>query len=81
MVREFEEVVFNLEPGEFSEVFKSPFGWHIAHVEAKAGGETPNFDDICEPLKKKLYEESRNAIIEAQVDTLREKATIEETAD
>jgi len=30
MVPEFEEIVFNLEPGEVSNIFESEYGYHIA---------------------------------------------------
>ena len=32
MVPEFEDVVFNMQPGEVSDVFKTRFGLHIAKV-------------------------------------------------
>lgn len=32
MVEEFERVVFALRPGEVSEIFRSPFGFHITKV-------------------------------------------------
>ncbi|HMB70341.1 MAG TPA: peptidylprolyl isomerase, partial [bacterium] len=35
MVPEFEEVAFSLDPGDVSEVFSSPFGYHVVKVEEK----------------------------------------------
>lgn len=37
MVPEFEKVAYSLEPGQISEPFLSPFGWHIVHVTGQKG--------------------------------------------
>ena len=37
MVPEFEEVAFNIQEGEVSEVFESPYGYHILQVSSKIG--------------------------------------------
>lgn len=37
MVPEFEAVIFKLKEGELSEVFESPFGFHLAIVDEKRG--------------------------------------------
>lgn len=40
-VPEFERVMISLKPGEISQPFKSPFGWHLAQVlERRAAGLT-----------------------------------------
>jgi peptidyl-prolyl cis-trans isomerase C len=38
MVEEFENVVFALQPGERSAIFRTPFGFHIAHVRSRTSG-------------------------------------------
>jgi len=35
MVKPFEDVAFSLKPGEISEPFKTPYGWHIVKLEER----------------------------------------------
>jgi hypothetical protein len=45
MVEEFERIVFALEPGEVSDVFRSPFGFHIAKVYERFPAVVDDFVD------------------------------------
>ncbi len=70
LVKEFEEVVFNLKDGEISEIVETPFGLHIitkiseeklppipedvAKAEIKSIIEKTKFDKWFEDMKKKL---------------------------
>jgi parvulin-like peptidyl-prolyl isomerase len=38
MVEEFDNVVFAMQPGERSAIFRTPFGFHIAEIRSKAPG-------------------------------------------
>lgn len=53
MVPEFEEVMNATEPGNVSEVFRSPFGWHILKVEDRRS------QDITDQARR---EKARKAI-------------------
>lgn len=76
MVPEFEEVVFSMKPGEVSDVFKTPFGLHIAkvldHIPAKPRG----FEEVKDEVRRHLYEQAENARIDAYTAELKEKADI-----
>jgi peptidyl-prolyl cis-trans isomerase C len=77
MVPEFDDVVFALEPGRVSEVFRTPFGYHIARViEIRPAG-VPKFNLVRERIAEILYAEKRQRAIDSFIDGLRAKATIE----
>lgn len=81
MVPEFEEVVFNMEPGEVSDVFKTPFGLHIAKVLDRIPAAPRPFDEVKEDVRQYLYEQAENACIDAFTADLKQRATIERSAD
>jgi peptidyl-prolyl cis-trans isomerase C len=56
MVPEFDAVVFELEPGEFSEPFQTEFGWHIATV-IERDDERPVELSVLESLRSRAYDE------------------------
>jgi parvulin-like peptidyl-prolyl isomerase len=79
MVQEFDEVVFALEPGRVSGIFRTPFGFHIARlIERRAEG-IPKFDELREKIEKTLYTEKRQRAIDRFIDQLRARAAIENT--
>jgi parvulin-like peptidyl-prolyl isomerase len=78
MVPEFEEVVFNLEAGEISEVFHSPFGYHIAKVYDRVPSRERPFEVVREEVKNALKDMRENTAIDAYTAKLREKAEIKE---
>ena len=55
MVEEFEDVVFELSPGEQSAVFETRFGFHIVRiVEKRAAGVQP-LSEVYEAISDYLY--------------------------
>ncbi len=80
MVPEFEDVVFEMEVGATSEVFQTVFGFHIAKlVDRRAEGLRP-LKDVEPDIKKELMNDRQTKALEAVVDQLRERATVEDSA-
>ena len=78
MVKEFEDVVFNLRVGETSGVFRTVFGFHIAKLlDHRPAGLRP-FAEVKDSIQQELFEQRRTRLLEQYVDRLRESATIED---
>ncbi|MEI6810109.1 MAG: peptidylprolyl isomerase [bacterium] len=81
MVEGFEKVVFGMEAGQVSDVFRTEFGYHIAKVhEKRAPGPIP-FESILKKIKEVLHEQRKNDEIGRVVDGLRTTANIVETPE
>jgi parvulin-like peptidyl-prolyl isomerase len=78
MVPEFEEIVFNLEVGQVSDVFQSPFGYHIAKVYDKVPARSRPYEDVLAQVQQALIDARENTAIDAYTAQLREKADIQE---
>ncbi len=76
MVPEFERVMNSLEPGQLSEPFISPFGWHLMQVLERRdhdGTEEVRRAKAREAIRQRKLEEER----EAWLRELREEAYVE----
>lgn len=78
MVPEFEDVVFKMEVGEMSDVFQTPFGYHIAKVYDKLPAKERPFEEVVAQVQQALIDARENAAIDAFTARLREKAEIQE---
>lgn len=78
MVQEFEDVVFNLPPGQISDVFQTEFGFHIAKVLDKRPPLPAQLEDVQQIILKELTEQARQKAMEDFVDAEKDKAVIEE---
>ncbi|MDQ6676419.1 MAG: peptidyl-prolyl cis-trans isomerase [Acidobacteriota bacterium] len=76
MVPEFEEVIFAMAPGQTSPVFRSTFGFHIAHCLARKPEGTPGLPDVREEIEMRLHRERQQHEVEKYVDSLRARAEI-----
>jgi parvulin-like peptidyl-prolyl isomerase len=78
MVAEFEDVVFAMEPGQISDVFKTEFGYHIATVTDKNPPMPCPLEHVRELIVRELTEQARQKTIEKFIDAQKAKAVIEE---
>ena len=78
MVPEFENVVFAMNVGDISDVFQTPFGFHIAKLTDKRPSSVCPFDDVADSIEKELFEQAKQALVEKFIDAEKAKASIEE---
>lgn len=76
MVQEFEDVVFKLEFGKCSDVFKTPFGYHIARLDDKREGNYVPLDEVSKNIRQKLETENRDQKFKEILSELRSQADI-----
>lgn len=80
MVEEFEAVVFNLTPGQVSDVFRTRFGFHVAKVYDRHPPAVAPLDQVRSQIVEQITEQKREQALGDYLDTLRNKATVEEAA-
>ena len=78
MVEEFDAVVFALEPGQVSDVFRTPFGYHIAKVIDRKAEGIRAFAEVSADIETLLFEQKKQRRIEQFLDSLRAKADIQQ---
>jgi len=78
MVEEFDDVVFNLDVGQVSKVFRTRFGYHIAKLYDRKPAVIPPLGEIRDEIANELKEQMRSKAIDEFVDRLKNKAKIEE---
>jgi len=78
MAEEFEDVVFNLDVGQVSDIFHTRYGFHIAKVYDRTGEAVLSLEEVKEQIREELKEQSQQKAIEQFIDKLRSTAQIEE---
>ena len=78
MVEEFEDVVFNLSPGQVSDVFRSRFGFHVAKVYDRRPPAVAEFAAVKKQIVEELKEQKKEEALGDHLDALKSQATIEE---
>lgn len=61
LVKEFEDVAFNLQENEISKSFKTAYGWHIVQLIKKYP--LPTYKELESELKRKVQNDERSEII------------------
>jgi len=77
MVPEFEEVIFALQNGARSEIFRTIFGFHIATVLQRKLAEYSSLESMRPMLSRRMLEERRRHIIDMAMEEALRTASIE----
>ncbi len=78
VAEEFDDVVFNLDVGQVSDIFRTRFGFHIAKVYERKPAVVSGFEEVKSKIKDALKERLKEEAIEHFVDDLRSSAEIEQ---
>ena len=76
MVPEFEDVVFAMDPGRRSPVFRTPFGFHIAEVRARAPAGIADLSEVRHIIEPFLAAMNEQNALQRVIAGLRAKADI-----
>ncbi|MBI1395901.1 MAG: peptidylprolyl isomerase [Betaproteobacteria bacterium] len=74
MVKPFAEAMRSLKKGETSGPVKTPYGWHIIHIDDVRTPQFPTFEQVKDQVSKQYLAKQRDELIES----LRKQAKIEE---
>jgi peptidyl-prolyl cis-trans isomerase C len=78
MIPAFEDVVFDMEEGEISDVIPSEFGYHIIMLTSvRDARNILRFDDVREEIANILMRKKRGEVYDSLVTSLRANAAIE----
>ena len=81
MVDEFDAVVFALQPGQRSGIFRTPFGYHIAELREKASGRPREPGMAQREIEAYLTSKRRHEAMEHGLEALRANAEIARTEE
>ena len=74
---QFENVAFNLKPGEISPVFRTDYGFSIMKLEAREEPKQLVFEEVQAKIKTQLEQQNSEKLRQALTDRLRKNARIE----
>jgi parvulin-like peptidyl-prolyl isomerase len=78
LVEEFEDVVFNLNIGQVSDIFRTRFGFHIAKLYDRRPPAIPPLKEVKDQVLEQATAHKREQALGEYLDSLRSKAKVEE---
>jgi parvulin-like peptidyl-prolyl isomerase len=78
MVDAFDRVVFALEPGQVSGIFRTEFGFHIAKVFARRPAGPRSLQEVKDQIAETLFNQKREKAVAQYLDKLIAAAKVEE---
>jgi parvulin-like peptidyl-prolyl isomerase len=76
MVAEFDAAVFALPAGSMSEIFRTPFGFHIAKVYERKAERVPSLNEIRPHLEESMWRQAKDQALRGAIDELRAQAEV-----
>ncbi len=73
----FDKVVWSLDQGQVSPIFKGPDGFYIVKIEDKKGGVVPAMSEVYDQIKAGLLQQKQAERIKGLTDKLKSDAKIE----
>jgi len=78
MIPEFENVVFDMQVGEVSDVIESDFGYHLIKLAAVRDARNKlEYEEAAEEISRLLLLEKRAAVYDSLIAAIRSQAKIE----
>jgi parvulin-like peptidyl-prolyl isomerase len=77
MVDEFDAVVFQMQPGQTSGIFRTPFGFHIARVVDRRPAGIRSLPEVKDEIEEMLHRQKLQRALEELVDRLRAQADVQ----
>lgn len=69
-IPQFEEIAFSLEPGKYSDIVKTPFGFHLIYVEDKKESDIKDLDEVKSEIINSIATEKGSSKIHDVIDNL-----------
>ena len=76
MVDEFDAVAFSLTPGQISEIFRTPFGFHIVKLHSRRPAGPVPLEDVSAEIEELLFAQKKQKLVEQHLDSLLAKAEV-----
>jgi peptidyl-prolyl cis-trans isomerase C len=82
LIPEFERVAFALKKGELSEVFQSPFGFHVVKLTDRVEPHSRDFKVVRPLVERQLLDEKRSRLLKVLLEKIKggTKVSIDEKA-